>query len=1272
MKITFLIIFILTTLFLYSDIGESIHHADTYYWLGIGEHGDMEAFSKALDYLKNAGSRLEKAGLDIENEEFFSQKIKNLREDILNQQDMAHDTFFGVFPLTRLLGNSIFSDPGAYGSFEIIDDPDVIAVTNGAEKVVETLNSSLKYSPQYGVVINSDPPNIALENEVRYIFNLDSRFFVHTSQEIASALTLDELAKFKANEIDTDLITHLSEKMNNPYLAKVTIRQVDIVEGIYFFILESDMYWDNEGTPKFKMAEMSFCRDRREAFWPVWATNIVLFLLSLLIFLVFYKTNIGSKLHDLIMPVTAFLWGRFLPWLLNPLLLSIRPVPENLVKLSFWWLIVYGIVLICGTMLTWYLISKRIRFLHKALALDGWTDIALISVGLGLAAYFGEIILIYNTSLILLVVYETLIVVIVGYILGSVLDCTKKSANWFMVLVLLISGSFGLLLAMMNNEAMFGLVIFALATILIVHLRLNKSTVNKDICELEPKTSNFVQMAVKPKYQKFTSFTDSFDRVSRFLSGSMSRLSLVGPSGRGKTATAGALINELNNSMTEDVIVLKGECPNQEAHLNLYAPLQQALGKVSGVNFSSVNRDDSNIDSIFNSLMDTVIPFSSILMPSSEGSSGLQSREQLNNLIYNSLVKICKKSKVILFLDDIQWIDDATKDFLTFLIERLDDDDQLPFLLLLTSRSETITADIGLKSEDIVILNPLQDNEKELILSDGLGFEPNLSRQLFASFGKISNQKGELFFLLSALNELSREGAFIKGKSGYTLSANYKSVDQLPIPGSFSDSVLEQIHRIPEHKMIVECAACVGLEFEVEILANSLGMNRLELLCSLNTIEEKTDLLYDVGEFDDIYAFRSSAVLEVIRKNYKIYNYGPLNPQIPQIIRECHARLATVLKNKKGSSVFDIANHFYAAGQLHADKAIEYCIKGAHSAAGLFQHENARKYLAMAKECAEISGRIRELEGAFLKLEISESFVINKRQEEIANKAMKFMETHISIDDNFKLLISKCLYNAGVASKKNQKYYAKAVAIASQIVNTTQDEFLKTESNQILAISLPPNRREEIISILKSAYSSIQKMDSSMRIKELLSRIENSLAEKLTYGNPDEKAQAEELFLHCIQVKEELMDKPGLARSWGGLGRLYLENNEILEAKDCFEKDLLLCSQIGDKGGEVKMYSFIAECNYREKEYLEARNYYIKSYQLAEEIKNVIDQLFAARGLLIVGLKSQTLDNYNVYAEFLIENLTDAKSIWPGFFDEIIELMEKSDNLPQWLSNLKF
>ncbi len=1256
------------------SIKENIHHADTYYWLGIGEQGDMDSFARSLEYLDKAEFLLKNSDLPETDKQKFSQQIMTLKDDVLYQQDMAHDTFFGVFSLNRVLGGTIFGDAGAYGTYEFIDDPDVIAVCNGAEKVVETLNRGLKYSPQYGVVINSNPPNRALENEVRYIFNLDPRFFVHTYQEITSALTPAELEMFESNDLDSALITHLCEMMNNPYLAKVTINQVDIVDDVYFFTIEADTYWDNEGIPKFKMAEMSFCRDKRKAFIPVWINNLVFFVLALLVFYLFNLNHAQNKALNWTMPILAFLWGRMLPWIFNPLLISFRPLPETLVKLSFWWPVIYGIILIFGVMLTWYILSKRARMFIKNLAPEGQTDIALICVGLGLAAYFGEVILIYNTSFLALVAVSAVIIAFTGYILGSALDCTRVSGKWFIFIALLISALFGIIITRIQPLEIIILGILASLSGSLAYWQTKKkisSTLIEpvdvpDIPEFK-NTSDLSERIAKPAFQKYGAFNSGLEKIMNFKQGGTSRLVLAGPSGRGKTATAEALIEEAKNTAPGKKLVLRGECPNQESHMCPYAPIQQALGKITGINFNSMNQDNSQIDSVLDSLMDSVIPFSSLLMPEENSDSGLHSREQLNNLIFNSLLKMCRKYGIILFIDDLQWVDDATRDFLIYLNEKLDLDNQIPILLILTTRSEEPVFSLGLKPENIVPIKPLTKQEKELILTHGLGFEAGLSHDLLLSFGNITTQKGEMFFLLSALGELARENAFENGTSGYILSKRYKSVQQLPIPNSFADSVLEQLQRVSSEKMIIQCAACIGLEFEVEVLAGSLDISRLDLLYSLNKIEAETDLIFDVGESDDIYAFTSSAVLEVMRSKFQILNFGPVNPQVPQIIREFHARIAQVLMETDKHSIFRIANHFYAAGKLYANKAIEYCIKSAHAAAGLFQHDNARKYLEMAKECAEISNRVTELEGEFLQLEISESLVQNTHQTEIADKAWLYLKQNKLLNEQLVLLICKSFYNAGLASG-DQKYFQKAVATASGLAETCDDDFILAESKQMLAISLDRSRQDEIITNLQEAYSALLKVEeNNIRTKELLSRIENSLAERLTYGTDEEKSQAEKLFLHSIKIKDELADKPGLARSWGGLGRLYLEKGNVSEARDCFQKDLEICRQIGDIGGETKMYSFIADCYTREKDYNNAERSYKLSYDSSQ---NLNDKLFAARGLIIVGLTSNIEEDFTSYADFLIKNRQVATGIWSGFFDEISTLKNELDNLPDWAKNI--
>ena len=52
---------------------------------------------------------------------------------------MAFDTFYGVFPLARFLDNNILKDASSFGTYEIIDDFEVIASTSAISNLITTL-----------------------------------------------------------------------------------------------------------------------------------------------------------------------------------------------------------------------------------------------------------------------------------------------------------------------------------------------------------------------------------------------------------------------------------------------------------------------------------------------------------------------------------------------------------------------------------------------------------------------------------------------------------------------------------------------------------------------------------------------------------------------------------------------------------------------------------------------------------------------------------------------------------------------------------------------------------------------------------------------------------------------------------------------------------------------------------------------------------------------------------------------------------------------------
>ncbi|OPX28014.1 MAG: hypothetical protein B1H06_03995 [Candidatus Cloacimonas sp. 4484_143] len=1265
MKKLVLVLVILFTSNLMANFDEDIHHAETYYWLGINDNGDMQSFSNALDYLEKAEKSISP---DSPSSLLKYRLIEALRSDILHQQDMAHDTFYGVFPLTRLLGNTIFVDAASTGTYEFVDDPDVISVTKSAESLYESLINNVRVTPQYGVIINSFPENPALENEVHYIFNSDAKFYMHNDLEISSILSPEQMNDLKENIISDNLLETLFNSLSDSHLLLISINEIDIIDGIYFYILEASSYTSESDIPNYVISNMSFCRDKRDASKPMIWLNLIYLLLAFLIFNLFAGSEKGRILSGpfSVVPIIAFAMGRFLPWILTPILSTISPPPETLVKLSFWWPFLYGLAIISGSMLIYWLITNRLKKIVPIFKQEGKLGLAFVAVGLGISAYFSGLMLIYDINSILSLIPQVISIVLLGYLLGSALDRAHAASVWFVVIAMIFSAFTGMAILNMQPIPLWilaALILISVACMVLTTRRktkfISEKTGLKNLPDDIPRDAQaLAERALHPLYQQFASFHEAQD-IFRNANGKTVTLAIIGPSGRGKTATANALIESLKASMGNDLVVLRGECPNEEPHLNPFSPIQQALGSYMGINLSSAMQGQSgDIDLVLDEILDSVIPFSSLMFPSGEGDTiGIDSKQEIYDIIYRTLIKITRKNKVLFFIDDVQWIDDASRELLQYLAERFAQSPDFPIFFLFTSRSDAVIVDLKIAQENTIHLQQLTSEEKIAVLHKGLGLTQDLGKQLIQLVGNIRDKRGELFFLLYTIANLAKDGAFNKSPEGFVLSDKYASINELPIPEEYSDTVKLQLQKIHVHNSIIRCAACIGLEFNAGLLSDCLSIPRLEMLHILDEIEEKTGLLYDVQENDDLYAFQSSFSLEVIRENFQISRREREIFSLPQLIHEYHARIAQTLENYKSSSVFDIARHFYSSGTTYAEKGLQYCIKAAHAASAIFQHDNAHTFLAMAQECAEILGKSAELAGEFLLLEIREAHVENLNQEKVAQKCMVFIKENAHIPNDLLIAITRCFYEAGLCTR-DQQYFKRAVEIGETIVKSAENDLEKAEAYQLISISLPPSDHDKILQYQELARNLLLPLiTDNLKARELLARVENSLAEKLTYGSTENRAFARQLFENSIKIKTEFNDKPGLGRSYGGLGRLEMKENNYEEAQKYFEKDLDICCEIQDVGGQVKMYSFIAECNLHREEFDQAISMYEKSFEMASSLN---DRLFAARGYLIVSALNRSEVRVREMGQLLTDHYEEAIGIFPAFFDEVFAAAEKS------------
>ena len=169
----------------------------------------------------------------------LSSRISALRVDLEKQSELSHDTLFGVFPMVRFLSESVFTDTLSLGTFEVADDPAVMASNSACRRLIDILNRVSGRYRQLDVIFLSREKNHDLENEALYLFNQDSKFFVHNRYEMLGLfgdLYDQKLYGLEQNQsgsldwdsrvsafLDRENSLKLVEAFKNPYVLFVTI-----------------------------------------------------------------------------------------------------------------------------------------------------------------------------------------------------------------------------------------------------------------------------------------------------------------------------------------------------------------------------------------------------------------------------------------------------------------------------------------------------------------------------------------------------------------------------------------------------------------------------------------------------------------------------------------------------------------------------------------------------------------------------------------------------------------------------------------------------------------------------------------------------------------------------------------------------------------------------------------------------------------------------------------------------------------------------------------
>jgi len=245
-------------------------------------------------------------------------------------------------------------------------------------------------------------------------------------------------------------------------------------------------------------------------------------------------------------------------------------------------------------------------------------------------------------------------------------------------------------------------------------------------------------------------------------------------------------------------------------------------------------------------------------------------------------VGLAGKGPMALVLDDAQWVDPESLDFLEELLERTA---ELPFLLVLCARSELADQHPDLfAAHDVIRIQPrglVQARVAELSAAIAkVPLRERLVRAVTARSG------GNPFFVEQIVRELSEKRL---------LDAE---LDELPIPLDVEAAVQSRLDHLPiEEKRLLQRASVMGTEFSADALL-TFGVNEpvglLRRLARRGLVSSKSRS----GKGDGRYLFRNALVADVAYRMLARHT-----------VEELHRRAAAFLRRSADIDQEDIARH---------------------------------------------------------------------------------------------------------------------------------------------------------------------------------------------------------------------------------------------------------------------------------------------------------------------------------------------------------------------------
>jgi len=592
---------------------------------------------------------------------------------------------------------------------------------------------------------------------------------------------------------------------------------------------------------------------------------------------------------------------------------------------------------------------------------------------------------------------------------------------------------------------------------------------------------------------------------------------------------------------------------------------------------------------------------------------------------------------LVILCEDIHWIDDSSRNTLTYLFNTLNIDKNNPeqyrhILFLMLYRPDfKIMREVELKKEFSEIeLQPLSYESIQKILQSKIYNKDNKLKTITDKNIKALAERSEgnpLFIQewIKMYSERIVNGNIPKIKSK-TVKTENKPVE---IPDSINTLINKRLDRLSDSELkTLQIASVIGNDFTDTLLKKISGMlssdQSVEFIL-IELIENKFIKYSDkVFGFEKYYEFHHDVIRKIIYETITEENKIILHKTVGEAIED-------LFQDKIEQNYYTLCEHF-ENGKAE-NKTLEYLEKTGDWARDNFENEKAVEYYEKLGEKL-IEKNIEPFAIILKKIQIYKTIgnwkeALKICRENLAHfKFKKTSEFHFlfsfNIADiyfhqsNYLLSIKQLLLLLKYAEYKNDhsknmeilgllclNYYESGNPNKAEINATEYFEISKNsdveinfaKANEYLGLVEKSRGNFRIaIEYYQKSFKLYQILGDKFKSAILLNRI------GINYYSMSEYSHALEYYQKCKTLTEKNGDIREYINVIGNIGIVYNAMGNISKAKTIFYKRLALAKRINYKEAIASTFASIGNCNYDEKKFEESLNNYTLALKVFKEI----------------------------------------------------------------------